>query len=367
MSWNTKIPARLIDFENKTHPNTDYCIGVKMISSGGGSGTWLRVDEKENVVDIDSTYFANHPIYSNITTVQMDGNQVMVKIPKFYIRTEEGKKYWISDTQREGFRLHPAFIRNTGEEVSHFFVGAYQGSIYNGVCCSESGVTPTVYTTFTDYQKSCTGRNSIDSGISGYHMWTIYEVSAIAMLALVECCSTDFQTYYGEGRVNASGLGKTSDESVVSASYRGIMGLWGNAWQFVDGLVTDNNDMFLIWGDDGKREYKETSLKIVSKASQDTVWVDGKTSGYYNALTTTLGSGYNFNDIFLPDFNTLTNTYTNGSFSDYIYTRTTGESRRVCCVGGDFSSEKKAGLFCYNFDIKTTDSFDNITTRLAKY
>ena len=204
MSWNTKIPARLIDFENKTHPNTDYCIGVKMISSGGGSGTWLRIDEKENVVDVDSTYFTNHPVYSGITTVQMDGNQVMVKIPKFYIRTEDGKKYWISDTQREGFRLHPAFIRNTGEEVSQIFIGAYQSSIYNGVCCSESDVTPTVYTTFTDYQTACSGRNSVDSGISGYHMWTLPEVSPRAMLALVECCSPEFHTLHRERGRNAA-------------------------------------------------------------------------------------------------------------------------------------------------------------------
>lgn len=367
MSWNTKIPARLIDFENKVHPNTNYCIGVKMISSGGGSGTWLRIDENENVVDIDTTYFNNHPIYSNITQVQLDGNQIMVKIPKFYIRTDNGKKFWISDTLKDGFRLHPAFLKNTGEEISHFFVGSYQGSIYNGVCCSESEVFPTVYTTFSEYKSACSGRNSIDTGVSGYHMWTIYEHSAIAMLALIESCTTDVQSYFGEGRVNASGLGKTSDDTVISGSYRNIYGLWGNAWQYVDGLQSNSNNKILIWSNDGKREYKETSLTIPSKESKDTIWINGKTSGYYSELSLNMGQNYNFNDVFIPNFNTLTDSYINGSFSDFIYTKSENSSTKVCCIGGDFTSNKNAGLFAYNFDITTSDSFDNITTRLAKY
>lgn len=367
MSWKTKIPARLIDFENKVHPNTNYCIGVKLVSSGGGSGTWVRIDENDNAVDVDSTYFLNHPVYSGMSTVRMDGNQVFVKIPKFYIRTDNGTKFWISDSEKDGFRLHPAFIKNTTEEVSQFFIGAYQGSIYNGVCCSEPEVFPTVYTTFNDYQSACFERNSIDSGVSGYHMWTIYELSAIAMLALIESCSTDVQTFFGSGRVTASGLGKTSDESVTSSNFHGIYGLWGNAWQYIDGIQTDSENNILLWSNDGKREQKKTSLQIPSKESNDTVWVDGKTSGYYNRLSTSLGAKYNFNDVFIPDFNSLTDSYVNGTFSDYVYTRVSDNEKKICCVGGDFSSREQAGIFAINFSISATESFDNITTRLAKY
>ena len=74
MSWNTKIPARLIDFANKVHPTNNYCIGVKMISSGGGSGTWLRIDENDNVVDVSDAYFINHPVYSNIKEVLFENS-----------------------------------------------------------------------------------------------------------------------------------------------------------------------------------------------------------------------------------------------------------------------------------------------------
>jgi hypothetical protein len=390
MSWNTKIPSRLIDFEAKTLPNTNHCIGVKMIASGGGSGTWVHIDEFENIVSLSDNYFEKHPVYSNITKVQLEGTQVMVKIPKFYIRTNEGKKFWIipdptspENTQEEnkklvknlndrGFRLHPAFLNDNAEEVDYFLVGAYQSNISIDKCCSEPDVYPTANKSFLDYRISCLNRNTT-GGVGGYHMWNIYEVAAITLLAMIECASTDFQHFYGKGRVNAVSLAKTSDASVISSSYRGITGLWGNAWQFVDGISTDINNRIVMKGfhtdKDGniiRREFVTDNV-IKTKESNDTIWVDGVSRGYFTSLNTDVGQGYNFNDIFLPDFNTLTEKYENATFSDFVYTRTAGGSKKVCCVGGNCDFATKAGLFCYNFDVSQTDTFDNIVSRLAKY
>lgn len=373
MSWNTKIPSRLIDFESRTISNTNHCIGVKMIASSGGSGTWVRIDEYENTIEVNDNYFDVHPIFSNITQVQVEGTQVMVKIPKFYIRTDEGKKYWISDVPKDGFRLHSAFYNANGEEVDYFLVGAYQSSIHHEKCCSEPDVFPTANTSFLEYKSYCAKRNFIDSGVNGYHMWNIYELGAITMLALIECASTDFQYHYGSGRVNATGLAKTSDKSVITSTYRGITGLWGNAWQFVDGLFTDinNNIVINIFGtdEDGNISRLEfTTDNVIKTKDKNTLkWEDGVSMGYYTSLNTDVGKGYNFNDFFLPDFNTLTETYVNGTYSDYVYTRTPDAVKKVCCVGGDFISGQKAGLFAYNFDVSQNDIFDNIATRLAKY
>ena len=372
MSWNTKIPSRLIDFEAKTLPNTNHCIGVKMIASGGGSGTWVHIDEFENIVNLSDNYFEKHPVYSNITKVQLEGTQTMVKIPKFYVRTDEGKKFWISDILKDGFRLHPAFLNDNGEEVDYFLVGAYQSNISIDKCCSEPDVYPTAKKSFLEYRISCLNRN-VTGGVSGYHMWNIYEVAAITMLAMIECASTDFQHFYGKGRINAVSMAKTSDASVISSTYRGITGLWGNAWQFVDGISTDIDNHIVMKGfyidEEGnikKREFVTDNV-IKTKERNDTVWVDGISSGYFISLNTDVGQGYNFNDIFLPDFTTLTEKYENATFSDHVYTRTAGGSKKVCCIGGDYTSDKKAGLFCYNFDISQTDTFDNIVSRLAKY
>ena len=386
MSWDTKIPARLIDFANRVLPNNNTIIGVKMIATGGGSGTWVYIDEYDNVVEIDKQlYFKEHPTYSGIKTVQMDGNQIMVQIPKFYIRTEGGKKFWIapnpyddnlSDEENQkniealkakGFRLHTAFYKKSGEENNHFSVGAYQATLYNGKCCSEPGLFPKANMPFNEWLEACNGRNSIN-GVSGFHMWTIYEVSAITILALIECCSTDFQTHYGQGRVDTTGMGLTSHESVISATYRGITGLWGNAWQYVDGLFTDGSDTICIWSNDGKRIKKTTTVKVCTKDAENKTWSDGISSGYFTSLSTEVGREYNLNDIFLPNFKSITNGYRNGNFADRIFGRTSDGVMKVCCVGGDFASEPKdAGIFAYNFDVSPTEAFDNITTRLATY
>jgi hypothetical protein len=308
----------------------------------------------------------------------MDNNQIMVQIPKFYIRTDGGKKFWIAPNpyddnlsyeenqknvealKAKGFRLHPAFYKVSGEEINHFSVGAYQATLYNDVCCSEPGLFPRTNVSFNDWITACNNRNSTN-GVSGFHMWTIYEVSAITFLALIECCSTDFQTHYGKGRVDSdeSGVGLTSDESVVSASYHGITGLWGNAWQYVDGIFSDDSDTITIWSNNGKRNLMTTTVKV---------YTGNIGGGYYTSLSTKNSIDYNLNDIFLPDFNNIVNGYRNGNFSDRIFGRTSDGYRKVCCIGGDFASdEKDAGLFAYNFNVKYDDTFDNITTRLATY
>lgn len=386
MSWDTKIPARLIDFANRVQSNDNTIIGVKMIATGGGSGTWVYIDEYDNVVEVDKQlYFKEHPTYSGIKTVQMDGNQIMVQIPKFYIRTEGGKKFWIAPNpyddnlsdevnqkniealKAKGFRLHPAFYKKSGEENNHFSVGAYQATLYNDKCCSEPGLFPKANMSFNEWVEACNGRNSTN-GVSGFHMWTIYELSAITILALIECCSTDFQTHYGQGRVDTTGMGLTSHESVISATYRGITGLWGNAWQYVDGLFTDGSDTIVIWSNDGKRNKKTTTVKVCTKDAGNKTWSDGISSGYFTSLSTEVGREYNLNDIFLPNFKSITNGYRNGNFADRLFGRTSDGVMKVCCVGGDFASEPKdAGIFAYNFDVSQTEAFDNITTRLATY
>lgn len=390
--WNTKIPARLIDFEKKTLAVDNYCIGIKMLSSGGGSGTWVYIDEEENIVTLPVNYFEHHPVFSNITIGNMDGVQIMARIPKFYFRTDEGKKYWITpnpvtdgmsktesiealnDLKNRGFKVHPAFIKDNGEEVNFFYLGVYQASYDNGVCCSIQNVYPVKSSlSFNDYKESCNARNKIEGGISGFHMWSIFEMSAITLLAMIEGCTTDFQTRYGSGRVSSPSVGKTNDESVISASYHGITGLWGNAWQYVDKLFVNSDNFLVVEGfytnEDGETVHREfsTEVKVPSKDSDRTIWINGKSSGYYSKLNMDKGQAYDFSELFIPDFNSLTDKYVNGTYSDYIFGRVVTNAKNAVCVGGDFSSGNKAGLFAYNFNIGIDEMYSNTTTRLAKH
>ena len=233
-SWATKIPARFIDFGNKVLRSDNYVFGIKLVADGGGSGTWMYIDENENVVDLPDRYFENHPTYKGITETSSDGKLVcMVKIPKFYIRTADGDKIWIapdptsvSNTQAEneelvqnlndrGFRLHPAFytgFTNEGakKEYDSFYVGAYPLSKNaNGIAESKGNTKALINDTVSQYPVYCNNRNA--GGVDGYHMWTIYEVAAIQLLALLEKRTTNFQSVYGRGRVSSTEIGMNDD------------------------------------------------------------------------------------------------------------------------------------------------------------
>lgn len=75
--------------------------------------------------------------------------QVMVYQPKFYYKVVplklqkntdyKGAKgyhilkanYYLSDTPKSGFKVHPAFINGNGDEVDGIYISAYEGSIYD--------------------------------------------------------------------------------------------------------------------------------------------------------------------------------------------------------------------------------------------
>ena len=75
-------------------------------------------------IDFDKLY-----PWRGIELVTID-EQEMVKIPKFYVKVgiapagtdQAGKKcWWISDTKRNGYHVHPAFMKN-GKEIEQFYV-----------------------------------------------------------------------------------------------------------------------------------------------------------------------------------------------------------------------------------------------------
>ncbi len=65
-----------------THAKT---VGIALVTSGGGSGTWQRVDKNGNNFTPEASYFDDHPIWGGIEDVIID-SQAMVKIPKFYVK-----------------------------------------------------------------------------------------------------------------------------------------------------------------------------------------------------------------------------------------------------------------------------------------
>uniref|UniRef100_I2Q2M6 Uncharacterized protein n=1 Tax=Desulfovibrio sp. U5L TaxID=596152 RepID=I2Q2M6_9BACT len=330
-------------------------IGVVCTATGGGGGTWAWVDASGNATTPAAGYFNGHPVFGGITDVTVDG-QAMVKIPKFYIKRAtlaagaySGKEaWWVSDQPATGFRLHPAFY-NAGAEVAQIYVGKYQASSDGTKLKSVSGVAPAVSTTLTAFQGLATARNV--SGVTGFMLWSVYQWSAIQWLYLLENATMDSQTKTGQGRVSQSSAANVDATDVAQATYRGIVGLWGNVYQWMDGLKTDGTQI-CMWDNAGNKTWVTTGRTRTAAAG----WV------YPLTFMAQSGASYNFSDAFIGDTGPTSNsgaTAPDGQHFDPA-------SAYFPIVGGSWGDGAGAGLWyvlCVN---SASGASTSVGARLAK-
>lgn len=234
--------------------------------------------------------------------------QVMVYQPKFYYlvcpleydRQETGygyhlrkANYYVSETQRAGFKLHPAFYDKNGNEVDYILMSAYEGCIYDTSANAYLKNDEQVMDASKDKFSSIAGARPA-SGVSqnltrpnieqmaknrgeGWHSLGIKTASMEQLLMIVEMGMMNLQTAIGQGVVNlpwttgsdttssyagATGStaslgngtgratktttyegGKATEYTVdgkTSICYRGVENFWGNIWKFAYGVN--------IWG-----------------------------------------------------------------------------------------------------------------------
>lgn len=329
-------------------------IGISLVNSGGGAGVWARVDEDGNNRAVDASYFNNHPVFAGVTDVTIDG-QAMVLVPAFYFRVADappgsdraGRRcWWISDQPLPGFERHPAFF-DAGQPIPHFYVGKYQGTADGSTKLgSAAGVNPLVSLDFPTMKARAAARNT--GGVEGFSLWSIYQLSAIQMLALIEMGGADSQALIGQGRVNQSSAANTNAADVAQATWRGIVGLWGNVWQMVDGLRQNSGGTLEVWDRLGQRNFVATGITPPS-------------SGWMVSVNHASGGGWDLRDMFVAQ--TVDGTQGNGTFADYFY-RSAGE--RVAYVGGSWSHGSTAGLFNLDLSLAPSYSYTHIGARLAK-
>ena len=306
-------------------------IGIAMLATGGGGGTWARVDENGATKVTDASFFSSHATYGAIQDQLVDG-QSMVRVPAFYVKrgtiasgANTGKKaVWISDQPAAGFTLHPAF-KNAGADLTQFWVGKYQGTTDGAKLGSKAGLTPLVSIDFPTMQARATARNT--AGVSGFALWSIYQLSAIQTLAMIEMGGADSQALIGQGNVNTSAVQAVDSVTVAQATWRGIVGLWGNVYQMVDGLQTDASSKFKIWDRNGNKSYLTTTRTTPSGGS------------YPVTMAEDAGVDYDLRDIFAAA--TVDATASNGSYGDYFY----GAANNVAYHGGFYGHGSYAGLF----------------------
>lgn len=247
--------------------------------------------------------------------------QVMVYQPKFYYlvcpleydRQETGygyhlrkANYYVSSKPRAGFRLHPAFYDENGNQVDYILMGAFEGSIYDtsaqAYLLQDEQVADFTASTGDKFSSIAGARPA--TGISqnltrpnieqlsknrgaGWHLENAKITSMNQLLMMIEYGQMELQKPIGQGIVTlpwATGSDTTSSYAGVTGStsalgngtgraertttyeggipkeytvdgktsvtYRGLENPWGNIWKLVYGVN--------IWGNgkmDGGQPY----------------------------------------------------------------------------------------------------------------
>lgn len=218
----------------------------------------------------------------------VDGSngQIMVEQPRFYYKVVPLKvekiddtdgyhlrkaRYYISDTPKAGFKVHPAFVRN-GVETDRIYLSAFEGCIYD----TSAGAYLLNDEQIADFNadklssiagaKPCSGqtqqltranaRKLAHNRGEGWKQATIQAVAATQMLFVIEYATFNSQAAIGMGAVmKPSGSATNSAEKtgttlslgsssgalcnsgdIQFVSYRGEENLWGNISQFIDGI-----------------------------------------------------------------------------------------------------------------------------------
>lgn len=296
----SEILGLQVDYKNKTF--TRIAGAVNLTAGADFDKFKMYGGRKRCNVSDDGTITA----YYGDDNYAEDGSngQVMVYQPKFYylvcpvvydpIDTGIGyhlrkANYYVSETQRAGFKLHPAFYDANGNELDYILIGAYEGSIYDTSAsayllldeqvmtvgedkfCSIAGVKPasglTQNLTRPNIETMAQNRGA------NWHLENSKIASMEQLLCMIEMGTMNFQTAIGQGVVSISdnsscncasltgstaslgnGTGRATEtinekcgvqttetaDGKTSVSYRGVENDWGNIWKF----IIDTN----IWG-----------------------------------------------------------------------------------------------------------------------
>ncbi|MGI6605876.1 MAG: S-layer homology domain-containing protein [Peptococcia bacterium] len=363
-SWNSSTGGttmtRLGDAVGANGKTTPAQIGKYFDDFAPWSGMRLCTVSDGGVITSYLDEFANPDDFDR----SGGAGQVMVQIPKFYYKHtyENGvHEFWVADSSAEGYILHPAFMR-AGSERDFLLVGAYKASLgkaednVTDTIASRTGTFPEVSKTLKEFRDYATARGD---------NWTQIDAltrNAIALLYLVEYANTDSENAIGRGVViasepvacggcnylNGASGNAAGDVGKRSVSYRGMEDLWGNYWEFIDGInirdycpyVADNS----FKSNEFEGEYQELSVSLPNADGYITDFIfSPKEEENWFLLPSTVDSN---DKTRIPDY----------------YYQSSGE--RIVLAGGRWSSGGTAGMFSYTINAVSTSKNDYSTARI---
>lgn len=309
-----------------------------------------------------------------------DGN-VMVEIPKFYYKYErigDANSWQVRSIPFSGGVVHPAFIK-AGVEVPYRYIGAYDAcywdatdGIYksglnlddmtanldlaNDELASVSGVYPLVGVTRSECRSLATNIGT------GWHQLDFALWSAVQMLYLCEYGNFNSQNRLGAGNTNGSYLTSSaiqadSPHTIAGASnswgnsstngtqpsagakpgtaymsYRGIENIFGNCWNWVDGINVNMGTAGFVHYTNNYTNFADNTTTNYTQISSSLPTA----SGYIKDILSDIGFGF------------LSSNNTGGSSSTFLtdYHYANASLSRGVIVGGDASRGGSAGFFC---------------------
>ena len=385
-SENTPIIGVRIDYTTKT---------VERISdvyqSEPGNFNMFKYRRRCNVNDNGVIIaFSTDKVYY---TDDGSNGQVMIVQPKFYYKRTPtnvtngeitAETLLLSDYPRDGFKLHPLFYDENGNELEYVLLSAYEGGVYdtssstyitnanvNTVTVSEDKLSsiidckPQAELSISDFERLATNRGQ------NWHITNLASYSANQMLFMVEYANLNSQSALAPGistlpRVGnlnfASNTGATKNfgdadgkasstinitnnqtityttVTTCAITYRGMENLWGNIWKFIGGLYSTSNNgvetFYLCQGYNYENLNSYTPLGTTIPA----------TSNWASSLSY-ISSDYDW--VLLPFTSADSNSLL--PIGDYVWFNS-DSNRHAALFGGCGDHGDKVGLFNYAFD-----------------
>lgn len=409
-----------IDYKNKT---CTRIAGAKNLTAGADFDKFSMYGGRKrcNVSDggTINAYYGDEGY-----TEDGSNGQVMVYQPKFYYlvcpleydRQETGygyhlrkANYYVSERQRAGFKLHPAFYDKNGNEVDYILMSAYEGCIYdtsaNAYMLNDEQVMDASKDKFSSIAgaRPATGvsqnltRPNIEQMAKnrgeGWHSFGIKTASMEQLLMIVEMGMMNLQTAIGQGVVNlpwttgsdttssyagatgstaslGNGTGRATETTTyeggvatkntadgkTSICYRGVENFWGNIWKFAYGI----------------NFYCEVGKPFLGYVCKDFNYAESKRTDNYenigfalpseNGYVSAMGYSTNYDWLFLPS-----EVKGNSSLpvGDYYYQNNTWDGYRIALLGGFWYRGSAAGGFCWFLTYGVGPRYRDIGGRLV--
>ena len=392
-----------IDYSNKTFSRMQDASG-KVAGADFNIYSMYGGRMRCNVLD-DGTITAFYG--DNNYTEDGSNGQVMVYQPKFYYqrtpitmtKLQEGysirkEALIISSAAKPGFKLHPLFINEDGEQIDYVLLPAYQGSVYdtsesnynlnsnltidfaNDKLSSIANAKPISGSDINNFTVATAERLARNRG-QGWHITNMAAESANQMLFIIEYGQLNGQTAIEQGIVtiptisgkncasltgSTSELGNTTGTATLTRnesngtytsynsagkraiSYRGVENPWGNLWHFIGGINVSGNGH-----NDGGYPYICTDFNYaLNEIANNYVSIGFKLPAIHSWISAMGYGNTDYDWVYIPSECSSANSLL--PVGDNLWTDPTINGINCVVCGGSYSSEDSAGLFYYGCD-----------------